>query len=144
MIRMNNNLWKRIGSVVDEKFWKFIIVGIVNTIVGTMIMFGLYNLAGFSYWLSSSANYILTSILSYFLNKYFTFQHKKDSWKSALRFALNIAVCYLLAYGIAKQLALLLLSNVSVKVQENVAMIVGMVFFTVLNYLGQRFFAFKE
>lgn len=107
-------------------------------------MFGLYNLAGFSYWLSSSANYILTSILSYFLNKYFTFQHKKDSWKSALRFALNIAVCYLLAYGIAKQLALLLLSNVSVKVQENVAMIVGMVFFTVLNYLGQRFFAFKE
>jgi len=49
-----------------------------------------------------------------------------------------------LAYGIAKQLALLLLSNVSVKVQENVAMIVGMVFFTVLNYLGQRFFAFKE
>lgn len=140
---MNNNLWKRIGSVVDEKFWKFIIVGIVNTIVGTMIMFGLYNIAGFSYWLSSSANYILTSILSYFLNKYFTFQHKKDLWKSALRFALNIAVCYLLAYGIAKQLALLLLSNVSVKVQENVAMIVGMVFFTVLNYLGQRFFAFK-
>lgn len=136
-------MWKRIGSVVDEKFWKFIIVGIVNTIVGTMIMFGLYNIAGFSYWLSSSANYILTSILSYFLNKYFTFQHKKDLWKSALRFALNIAVCYLLAYGIAKQLALLLLSNVSVKVQENVAMIVGMVFFTVLNYLGQRFFAFK-
>ncbi|RKJ26672.1 GtrA family protein, partial [Butyricicoccus sp. 1XD8-22] len=82
-----------LSSLVDEKFWKFILVGIVNTIVGTAIMFGLYNFAGFSYWISSSANYILTSILSYFLNKYFTFQHKERSIKSAIRFTINIAIC---------------------------------------------------
>ena len=140
---MKNNLWVRIKSLLDMKFWKFVVVGIVNTLVGTFIMFGLYNFAGFSYWLSSSANYILTSILSYFLNKHFTFQHRDDGWKSALRFALNIAVCYLLAYGIAKPLTFLALANATVSVQENIAMIMGMVFFTALNYLGQRFFAFK-
>ena len=43
------------------------------------IMFGLYNLAHCSYWVSSAANYILTSILSYFLNKYFTFEVKEYS-----------------------------------------------------------------
>ncbi|HWK23749.1 MAG TPA: GtrA family protein [Ureibacillus sp.] len=130
-------------NLLDAKFWKFIIVGIINTIVGTAIMFGSYNLLHLSYWTSSAANYILTSILSYFLNKYFTFQHKGSNWKSALRFSVNIAVCYILAYGIAKPFTLLLLTDVSHKVQENVAMFVGMVLFTLLNYLGQRFFAFK-
>lgn len=130
-------------DLLDAKFWKFIIVGVINTIVGTAIMFGFYNFLNFSYWTSSAANYILTSILSYFLNKYFTFQHKGSTWKSALRFIINIAVCYLLAYGIAKPLTLLLLTDMSQRVQDNVAMFVGMVLFTLLNYLGQRFFAFK-
>ena len=130
-------------SLLDVKFWRFVAVGIVNTLVGTLIMFGLYNFAGFSYWLSSSANYVLTSVLSYFLNKHFTFRHKDDDWKSAWRFALNIAVCYVLAYGIAKPLTFLALADATVSVQENMAMVMGMVFFTAFNYLGQRFFAFK-
>ena len=32
----------------------------------------------------------------------------------------------------------------STKVQENAAMLVGMCLYTGLNYLGQRFFAFKK
>lgn len=134
----------KLSKFFDIKFWKFILVGVINTIVGTAIMFGLYNLAGFSYWVSSAANYILASILSYFLNKYFTFQHRGGSLKSAIRFAINIAVCYILAYGIAKPLTISLLSDATVTVQDNVAMFVGMVLFTLLNYVGQRFFAFKD
>jgi len=138
------NKWTKLLTLFDVKFWKFILVGIINTIVGTSIMFGLYNLVGLSYWVSSASNYILTSILSYFLNKYFTFQQKGSSLRSLVKFAINIAICYILAYGVAKPLTILMLMNASQKVQENVAMFVGMVFFTALNYLGQRFFAFKE
>ena len=54
---------KKILSLVDQKLLRFIIVGCINTVVGTAIMFGLYNLASCSYWVSSAANYILTSIL---------------------------------------------------------------------------------
>ena len=43
-------------NIIDKKLLKFILVGIVNTLVGTAIMFGLYNLAGCSYWVSSAAN----------------------------------------------------------------------------------------
>ena len=92
---------KKILSLVDQKLLRFIIVGCINTVVGTAIMFGLYNLASCSYWVSSAANYILTSILSFFLNKYFTFQNKERSWKQVAKFIINIAVCYVLAYGIA-------------------------------------------
>ena len=121
---------------------RFVLVGVVNTLVGTAIMFGLYNLAHCSYWVASACNYILTSILSFFLNKYFTFQNEEKSVGQAVRFVTNIAVCYLLAYGIAKPLCIALLGGASQTVRDNVSMLVGMCLFTVLNYLGQRFFTF--
>lgn len=163
------NLINKFLGLFDKKLIKFIIVGVINTLVGTAIMFGLYNLilprlgwfpegvdtelnifgktivlSDMNYWIASAANYILTSILSFFLNKYFTFKNKDSSPKVVLRFIVNIAVCYFLAYGIAKPLAIWLLSGASEKVQSNIAMIVGMCFFTGFNYLGQRLFAFKE
>ena len=55
-----------------------------------------------------------------------------------------MTVCYLLGYGLAKPLVLYLLAGQAVNVQENVAMLVGMCLYTGLNYLGQRFFAFKN
>ena len=130
--------------MTDKKFIKFIIVGVINTIVGTAIMFGAYNLLGCSYWVSSAANYILASILSYVLNKKFTFEHEGNVAKSGVRFVINIAACYLIAYGIAKPFAIWMLSGSSITIQENVAMFVGMCIFTGLNYFGQRFFVFKQ
>lgn len=141
---MMASLWQRLHSVIDAKLLKFLLVGVINTLVGTAIMFGLYNLAGASYWLSSAANYVLTSILSFFLNKYFTFRSKGSSLREILRFALNIAVCYGIAYGVAQPLVALALSTAAQTVRDNVAMLVGMCLFTGLNYLGQRFFAFAE
>ena len=135
---------KKLLSLMDAKLLRFLVVGVVNTLVGMAIMFGLYNLAGASYWLSSAANYVLTSILSFFLNKYFTFRNHERSWSQVVRFVVNIAVCYLLAYGIAKPLCFRLLANATVSVRDNVSLFVGMVLFTGLNYLGQRLFAFRD
>ena len=70
---------KRLRTLFDAKLWKFLLVGVLNTLVGTGIMFGLYMLA-----------------------------------------------------------------NAAVSTRDNVAMLVGMVLFTGLNYLGQRFFAFRS
>ena len=135
---------KKLLSLFDAKLLRFLIVGVINTLVGSAIMFGLYNLAHCSYWFSSASNYVLTSILSFFLNKYFTFKNKEQSFSQVLRFVVNIAVCYLVAYGVAKPLCRLILAGASVTVRDNVSMLVGMVIFTGLNYLGQRFFAFRE
>jgi putative flippase GtrA len=132
------------SGLFDKTMLKFLLVGVVNTLVGTGTMFLLYNLAGCSYWVSSAANYIVGGVVSFFLNKYFTFQSKGWSWKQVVRFAVNVSVCYLLAYGLAKPLVLHLLAGQAVAVQENVAMLVGMCLYTALNYFGQRFFAFRE
>lgn len=133
-----------IKKFADKTFLRFVLVGIINTIFGTAIMFVFYNVFGLSYWLSSASNYFFGSILSYFLNKYFTFQYKKRDWKVVVRFVVNISACYLIAYGGAKPLISALMSGFAVSIQENVAMVCGMGLFVVLNYLGQRFFAFKK
>lgn len=133
-----------VAKFFDKTFWKFILVGVVNTLFGTAIMFGFYNLLHLSYWVSSAANYFFGSILSYFLNKYFTFKNTEKGAGTIIRFVINIALCYLIAYGAAKPLARLILSGASETVRDNVAMLVGMGLFVLLNYVGQRFFAFRE
>ena len=90
----------------DKKLLKFILVGIANTLFSAAIMFLLYNLAHFGYWGSSAVSYVLGSILSFFLNKNFTFQNKDSFWKTALRFTINVAVCYVIAYSLAKPLVI--------------------------------------
>ena len=129
---------------IDASVPKFLLVGVLNTLFGTAIMFVLYNVFHVSYWWSSAANYFFGSILSYVLNKRFTFKHKGHVVSSALRFTLSIVICYVIAYSIAKPLMMWMLSGYGKAVQENVAMVVGTVLFTILNYFGQRFFAFDE
>lgn len=135
-----NDLLKRI----DATFVRFVIVGIINTVVGVAVMFGCYNLLHLSYWVSTAANYVVGSIVSFFLNKHFTFKNNDRSPMVAVRFIANIVVCYALAYGIARPLVASILTGAGTVIQDNGAMVVGMCLFVVLNYFGQRFFAFKQ
>lgn len=133
-----------IRQLFDRTFWKFILVGVANTLFGAVIMFLFYNVLHLSYWISSASNYIFGSILSYVLNRAFTFQNKEHSRKTLPRFVFSIGLCYLLAYGVAKPLVRNLLTGTTQSLQENVAMLVGMCLFTGLNYIGQRFFVFRK
>ena len=131
-------------KIIDNTTIKFVLVGIINTAVGTAVMFVLYNLFCANYWFASAMNYVVGSTVSYFLNKYFTFQNTEKSFKQVIRFIVNITVCYLLAYGIAKPVVRFILSDCSVNFQENVAMLAGMCIFVGLNYVGQRFVVFRR
>ena len=138
------SLKDKIGLFTDKTFMKFVIVGVINTVVGTAIMFVFYNVFHLSYWISSASNYFFGSICSYILNKHFTFQYNEQGWASLFRFTINIIICYLLAYGLAKPLIHWILSGSTKSIQENISMLLGMCLFIVFNYLGQRFFAFKS
>ena len=133
-------------KLFDKSFLVFMIVGVVNTAFGTAIMLVLYNVFGCSYWVSSLLDYFFGSILSYFLNKHFTFHYQGTDWRSIVKFALNIVVCYLLAYSIALPLTRYALESLqlSTPIVENVAMLVGTGLFMIINYLGQKFFAFNK
>lgn len=139
-------------KVFDKSFLKFLVVGVVNTLVGYGVMFGLYNLAGLhtwgdlGFWVSSAANYVVGSIVSFFLNKHFTFRNEEKGAGVVLRFILSISVCYLLAYGLAKPAVGWVLGGMSLSEQlkGNLTMLAGSGLFVLFNYFGQKFFAFRQ
>ena len=141
----------KLKKLLDPTFFRFILVGVINTLVGYGVMFGLYNLAGLhawgdpGYWISSAANYVIGSIVSFFLNKHFTFRNREKGAGVVIRFVVNITVCYLLAYGLAKPAVSWVLGGLglSEQLRGNLTMLAGSCLFVVLNYFGQRFFAFK-
>lgn len=140
---MKNQI-KKICKCFDITTIKFILVGIVNTIVGTGVMFFLYNFCSVNYWIASASNYIVGSIVSYFLNKYFTFKNTERSARQIVKFIINISVCYFIAYGVARPVVATLLPGAREKAGGNIAMLVGMSLFVILNYFGQRFYVFRK
>ena len=131
-------------KIFDEKLLKFLIVGFVNTFVGAGIMFALYNFLGCTYWFSSICNYIAGGIVSFFLNKFFTFKNNKKSISQVLLFIISILFCYLISYMGAKKIIYFILQNVSQKTADNYSMLLAMCLYTALNYITQRFIVFND
>lgn len=122
----------------------FGIVGVANTLMGLVIMEVLYNLIHMNYWLSSGISYFVGSVFSYHANGKLTFKvEHKDRWLP-WRFAVNIIVCYLVAFGVAKPLVRLALASQSKVIVDNVAMVLGMGIFIVMNFFGQKLFVFRR
>ncbi|SMB80896.1 Putative flippase GtrA (transmembrane translocase of bactoprenol-linked glucose) [Desulfonispora thiosulfatigenes DSM 11270] len=133
---------------MNNELFRFILVGIFNTILGVSTMFCFYNFFGLGYWGSSALSYTFGSIISFFLNKSFTFKNNDSYVSTSIKFAVNIGVCYFVAYLIAKPFVRFLLSSIgysfSSKMIEQIAMLVGMVIFTGLNFIGQKVFVFNK
>ena len=122
----------------------FGMVGVVNTLMGWVIMAVLYNLIHMNYWLSSGVSYFIGSVFSYHANGKLTFKvEHKDKWLP-WRFALNIIVCYLVAFSVAQPLVRYLLASQPVVIVDNVAMVLGMCIFVVMNFFGQKLFVFRK
>ena len=134
---------KKIFSLEQSRF---VLVGVMNTIIGTTVMFVAYNFLGLGYWISSALNYIVGSIFSYFANKYFTFKSENKSGKEIVRFVLNIVLCYFVAYGLAKPIINVLLGSIisNISLLEQLGMILGMGIFIIINFWGQKFFVFTN
>lgn len=141
-----------------EKYRDFIMevihfgmVGVINTLMGWGIMALLYNLLHMNYWLSSGISYFIGSVFSYHANAKLTFKvEERDRWLP-WRFAVNIIVCYLISFSVAKPLVSRLIAltglargGVSLALFENIAMIFGMGIFIVMNFFGQKLFVFRK
>lgn len=133
---MKNKIWK-------NSFVRFLLVGLSNTLLSLILMFLLEDLG---YWPSTAIAYVAGAVLSFFLNRYFTFHSEERFWRSAGKFIINVAVCYVIAYALAQPLVSWLLSSTAISLiwQERIAKVAGMGLYTLINYFGQRFFAFRK
>ena len=148
----------KIKSLFDIKLWKFLLVGVLNTIVGEGLKALLLAFTALAPLPASAISTAIASVMSYSLNRYFTFKYQGDNMKAVLRFTLNIVVCYVLSHAIALLLIYPLLTGAEngwlaglsliaadkKTMADYIATYSGSVLFVAFNYLGQRFFAFRE
>ena len=130
-------------KIIDKSFFKFLLVGVLNTGVSFILMF---LLEGLGYWPSTAIAYVAGAVISFFLNKHFTFKSKQNVWKEALKFALMVAVCYVVAYSLAKPLMEWALSFTSFSDiwTERITKIFAMGLYTLINYITQKFITFTN
>lgn len=140
----------------DIKFWKFLLVGVINTLVGEGVVLLCLHLIGWKNFVwgagaAAVAGTVIGSIVSYFMNKYFTFKNTEKGIKPMLRFTLNIVVCLLIRVLAATAVTELCkacswhMFGMDVNsFASNMGWLVGACVFVACNYIGQRFFAFRE
>ena len=129
-------------KLIDKSIPKFLLVGVGNTLLSMVLMF---LLEGLGYWPSTAIAYVAGAVMSFFLNRHFTFRSQETLLRSAVKFAVNVAVCYVLAYALAQPIAGWALGRTALAPvwQERLTTLGGMCLYTALNYCGQRFFAFS-
>ncbi|CEG28377.1 GtrA-like protein [Bacillus sp. B-jedd] len=126
-------------------FFRFALVGAINTIAGLFIMLMLLNAVGFSYWLSTFIGNAVGAAISYFLNRAFTFKSKVRFSKGVPRFLVVILCCYFLSYWLSARIVEFGLGTILPKEwTDEAAVLLGGLFYTISNYIGQKKFVFRE
>ncbi len=143
------NLFRKLFSFFwDRSLGIFLIIGGLNTIISYILSFTLNIYAGWGLFAATATAYALCSVPSFYFNRRFSFKSSAPLGQSILRFSVIITVCFLLSYT---------LNNLFMpwahaswfpsmgNIPYTLIRLLGIqVVFTMLNYIGQRLWAFKS
>ena len=122
---------------MDKRFFKFIFVGIINTIVG----YGSYSILlflGLNYFIANTVSTIVGICCSYLLNKNITFSDSNTTKKTPLKFISVYAFSYVLG-----MLSLYFFVNI-LHFNSYLAGFFNLFITTFISWFGHKYFSFKE
>ncbi|MDR6878602.1 GtrA family protein [Bacillus sp. 3255] len=137
---------KSLRVILSGSFARFLLVGLFNTLVGLSSSFALFNLLHLNYWASTFIGNTIGAIVSYFLNRTFTFRSRATVGSSWWKFAVVIMSCYGLSYGgslLLAEAAAAIWPGIPAGWLHNGAILVGNGVYTIGNYLGHKYFTFR-
>ena len=139
MVKIVENYFNRTNT-----FIRFLLIGVVNTCIGFSLILLLLNVFGLSYWFSTFIGNSIGAIISYTLNKIFTFKSNVSNRKGIIIFILVIFGSYIISY----QLGYKIIHDSNVfnldLYKDEFSVLLAAILYTVLNYLGQRYFTFRQ
>jgi putative flippase GtrA len=134
-------------SFLNASFYKYLFVGIVNTGVGLGLTLVLFNAVALGYWTSTFIGNAVGAIVSYILNRKFTFQSSIQWEKTWWKFFLVVVLCYVASYRLCQWLFEMMentMSWVPAVMWHNGAILAGSALYTITGYLGHKYFTFRE
>ncbi len=120
--------------------FRFLLVGVLNTIVGLTITLICFRLIHTGYWTATAIGNVCGIWVSYLLNRRFTFRQQAGGWIYWVRFLIVVSLSYLIAY----RLSLWSIHQFLPHFEETGAILIGMILYTILNYLGQSYWVFRK
>lgn len=117
---------------------KYGIVGVSNTLITAVVIWVLMKLFGVPDVTSNAIGYAAGVLNSFIWNRQWTFKSQSGWVLSAVRFGIVFAICYLL------QLVLLLWLNKSLTIDPYYNQLIAMAFYTVINFIMNKFYTFKS
>ena len=82
----------------DKTFLRFVVVGMVNTVIGYAIIMLLFHLVGLTYSLSYFLSYVVGIIISFFLNRQFVFFSRNNKLTEFAKFLIAFGISYGASY----------------------------------------------
>lgn len=120
-----------------EKFIKFGLVGVLNTVI-TIIVFNILRVFGINMVVANSIGYICGMVNSYFWNNRWVFKSNSKDLKTVLKFI----VVNLITMFINNLILILLVQNIGIN--EFIAQIIALVLITVINFIGNKLWTFND
>jgi putative flippase GtrA len=121
-----------------KQFSRFLVVGVLNTLLGYCVIFALMYLAKLTPEISNIGGYAVGLATSYILNRNYTFNSKQSQRGEIVRF-LSV---FFIAYA-ANFLALLVLIH-KVGLHDAISQIVAGLVYVVASYLMNKHYVFKQ
>ena len=148
-LRITNQLAQRIGIGLAgfPPFLKFLLVGLLNTMIGMGLMLFLSNGLEWPFWYATFTGNTVGAIVSFLVNRNFTFNSMVPIKVGAPRFIAVVLTSYLFSFSISRMVA----GGVdslpvwgSYIESDNIAILLGSFIYTVTNYIGQKSIVFKD
>ncbi len=117
---------------------KFIIVGILNTLVGYSVYFVCLRLFDIHYVISLTIAHVIGVIHSYIWNNKWTFQAKKIDFESIIKFSAVYVLTFLMN---------LLLLSVLVQIggyNALISQLFALFFTTLISFVGHKYWSFSK
>jgi putative flippase GtrA len=120
-----------------SQFFRYLAVGVINTLLGYCVIFACMYLAGMTPEASNVAGYAVGLVVSYVLNRYYTFNNKQSRRGEIMRFLAVFFVAY------ASNFAVLLILIHGIGTHKGISQILAGVVYVVVSYLLNKYFVFK-
>ncbi|MHB2247719.1 GtrA family protein [Pseudomonas fitomaticsae] len=134
---MNSDLMTA-PKLLDRSLFKFLIVGIGNTLTGLSVIYAMKYFFAANDIYANAFGYTCGLIVSYALNSRWTFEFKGEQLSAFKRFC----ICFLLSYAANILTVMTLIKALSL--DAYLAQALGMPAYTVTNYILCKHYAFKK
>lgn len=130
---------------------KYACVGALNTLLTLCVIVVSKDFLGINEWVSNAIGYVVGFINSFLWNKHWVFHSQRKLLNEMFRFIIGFLVCYAIQFLVTWLLAEhTALKEVEVSIYKivlsgyGIATLLGMVVYTIANFLFNKYITFKS